>query len=110
MLDNTTPNMPSAEPRVDFTAPIAEPIPDVIFGDARTALGPHGDTVPTPAESLYPSGSPGGAAPRPDVGNHIGQGVQQGDMDFYQSQISENPSLDFYRNINDSFGTFQNKP
>jgi hypothetical protein len=110
-------NMDSPRPSVPETTPEVPAVPDICFGTVRESLGPSGsDSVPQPAPSLFPqlSESAAGAATRFEIGgppgSSLGQGPQQGNSDFYSSQITENPSPDFYRGVNDSFGKFTGKP
>jgi hypothetical protein len=108
---------PSPASNVSETTPEVPAVPDICFGDVRESLGPSGASqVPEAAPSLFPqlSGSAAGAAPRPAIAGAPGEGIgmmpQQGDTDWYQTQISENPSPDFYRNVIDSFGRFDGRP
>jgi hypothetical protein len=109
--NNVFPNLPSTAPRVEFTRPDVPQFPAECFGSVEESLGPNGaDSVPQAAESLFPSGSAAGAMERPDIANGVGQMPQQGDRDFADSQLSENPTPAYYASVIDSFGRFDGKP
>jgi hypothetical protein len=74
---------------------------NIVFGGAPP--GYHDDTVPMPAETLFPQGSPAGASPRPEiVDSSMGQAPQQGDADFYTNCAAPKPSTpDIYAGVLD---------
>ena len=89
MIDNTIPEVPAE-----------------CFGTVEEANGMQ--SVPEAAPSLFPSGSPAGGSPRPEIGREgVGQSPSQGDEGFYSDCVNPSPTTPATYNAILANGTFR---
>lgn len=93
-MDSNSLSVPDTvgRPSGSFTEPLVPGVPQIVFGDAATALGPLGNTVPMGVPAGMDFGNPAGASPRPVGSDDSGQGSQAGDHDFYEVAVNPQPT------------------